>query len=1020
MGRSVYPNKLDSDLELPRVDDNVTEIGGDSINSLRDAIVAIETAVGISPQGNKESLAERVGVAIDSNGNIKASALSSVGLVTLPITNAQISSAAAIQESKLNLDFGTTFLKGRVDSNVTDIAAANVAFNAFVADTLLHFSGNLNRHDGYQIDLDSAIRGATNVETALHTVDNEFVDHRNMPVAAHNASAIFVDSTNFTQISADDVQEALGKLDAVDPGVNDHQDVGHDTAVALNKKAEQGTNGNLVNTTLASTVYQTETALATNILQVMRPNVARVTSNALNLGGLQAGARDKLRIQAGGMDRSVLDVDLNAAPSIIPTSSLDDVVEKINSQAALAANHYPISAYNVDGRLVIAHNIPGEEFTVEILSTVSQSAHAELGFSGLTSTVFNWAGRNHAAYVGGRKITDTKPFLKVRYVHSSGNLDEISPQADDLIQLFNAATSNEARILCNITNHSVTGGDNNGTYYITGFTNSNETMILNTNIPFGTFDIEVPADSVNFNSTGRGQVFDIFLDNILDEDGYDGYGIVTKSRSVEYNTIAGINLVSVSKTFPTSSVQWRVTNNDELQVLRAGEAGTGVTIPSGFVGPLKAFAPDNTNSALFEVTANVSSSTQAATPTAFAGTDNRLYLSSVHYEGNFGANVVNFITDKRQLGTSPETEFTDKLAPASLTDALSDLRNNGVVRGFEVISSTSTTIRLRGGRALVDGNVLDVETQTITIDTFDGDNRLLALDVEGKYRTFGRTEAGFSFAELTAGDSYGDIRGITPILEFGTTLSALAGTFDDRRLLISNIDKRLLDAETSLNNRIDSLESSVGGIQWGFTERLTTEPPGEFAADIQVSSNPGFRSLEEPGFSGNQTTRRFEFFDTSIDAYGLFKPVGMTHINVMAQVEYSDATGTVPFGATGLATVDIGINIITGTGNDGYTENYATVKTIQSTVFPSNFVTEQYVSSIPISTLTLSNNTIFDIVPRIRITGSTNINGGGLGSAPRIKFGKIRVITSSYSVAGSILNQDGTSVPLAATVGNIL
>jgi hypothetical protein len=160
MGKSVYPNTIDSDLELPRVDGNVTEIGGDSINALRDAVIAIENAVGISPQGNKPSLSDRVGVALDANGNIKASALSAVAVVTLPITNSQIGDTAEIVESKLSLDYSTSFLKARIDSAVTDISAANAAFNAFVASTLKHFSGTLNRHDGYQVDLSSSIRGS--------------------------------------------------------------------------------------------------------------------------------------------------------------------------------------------------------------------------------------------------------------------------------------------------------------------------------------------------------------------------------------------------------------------------------------------------------------------------------------------------------------------------------------------------------------------------------------------------------------------------------------------------------------------------------------------------------------------------------------------------------------------------------------------------------------------------------------------------------------------------------------------
>ena len=38
---SNYPSALNTDLELPRIDNNITEIGAEAINSIRDAIFAI-------------------------------------------------------------------------------------------------------------------------------------------------------------------------------------------------------------------------------------------------------------------------------------------------------------------------------------------------------------------------------------------------------------------------------------------------------------------------------------------------------------------------------------------------------------------------------------------------------------------------------------------------------------------------------------------------------------------------------------------------------------------------------------------------------------------------------------------------------------------------------------------------------------------------------------------------------------------------------------------------------------------
>jgi hypothetical protein len=150
---SVFPEQLDTDLEIPRVDNEVSEISGDSINALRDAIFNIQKALGISPQGNKLSLAERVSVSIDSNGNIKTSALEGIGLVTLPITNGQISSTAAIEENKLDLDFSTQSLRNALNSLLTDISALQSSFSSISALFAGHSNGTGDRHDGYDIDI---------------------------------------------------------------------------------------------------------------------------------------------------------------------------------------------------------------------------------------------------------------------------------------------------------------------------------------------------------------------------------------------------------------------------------------------------------------------------------------------------------------------------------------------------------------------------------------------------------------------------------------------------------------------------------------------------------------------------------------------------------------------------------------------------------------------------------------------------------------------------------------------------
>jgi len=155
MGTSNYPEQIDTDVELPRIDDNLTEIGADAINSIRDAIFAIENTVGVSPQGNAASLAARINVALDSNGNIKASALANANVITGPIDNNDVATGAAIAESKLDLDFSTQSLKNSVNSLSVDVAGLQSGIASVQSQFNLHINGLDHFHDGYQIKINA-------------------------------------------------------------------------------------------------------------------------------------------------------------------------------------------------------------------------------------------------------------------------------------------------------------------------------------------------------------------------------------------------------------------------------------------------------------------------------------------------------------------------------------------------------------------------------------------------------------------------------------------------------------------------------------------------------------------------------------------------------------------------------------------------------------------------------------------------------------------------------------------------
>lgn len=239
---TVYPFALDSDEDLIRVDDNITEIGGEAINQLRDAMFAVESELGIQPAGSAGSVANRLSQSLNPDGSIKASALTSIGLVTLPIADGQVASNAGIKEYKLDLDYATSDLHTLILSNTALISSltsfSNEIFsdlNAHIAGATLLSDGGKARHVASHIDLnavpsdardaayswsgledkDGQLRSATHVAEALLQINDDLVAHQNAITDAHVATAVTVDTDDFEEIpqTADTVQKVLDYLD---------------------------------------------------------------------------------------------------------------------------------------------------------------------------------------------------------------------------------------------------------------------------------------------------------------------------------------------------------------------------------------------------------------------------------------------------------------------------------------------------------------------------------------------------------------------------------------------------------------------------------------------------------------------------------------------------------------------------------------------------------------------------------------------------------------------------------------
>jgi len=244
---SKYPNQIDSDVELPVVNDNITEIGAEAINALREAVFNIEQEVGLGGSGSSGTIADRLGVSILPDGTINPSAIISLGLVTLPITNSQISNTAAIPESKLSLDHSTEDLYNNILNINTNLSAATGWISSTGVKLEPHLAGAIYRHTLFQIDVTTnpaqylknkfeSLRDNTNSYTLINDINSELLTHQfsdGSPIGniqnittfngsiypsnyGHTASGIFLDTDRFSTIpqTAQDLQSFAQFVDS--------------------------------------------------------------------------------------------------------------------------------------------------------------------------------------------------------------------------------------------------------------------------------------------------------------------------------------------------------------------------------------------------------------------------------------------------------------------------------------------------------------------------------------------------------------------------------------------------------------------------------------------------------------------------------------------------------------------------------------------------------------------------------------------------------------------------------------
>lgn len=239
---SRYPNQLDGIDNLPTIRDNLTIIGGQVINNLRDSVLSIESALGINPQGTFADLSSRLALIIAADGSLNKQALQNIGGVFGPIRDADIDPNAKIAETKIALNYPTAVLR--------DLIAILDARNAGLIELILsaqasiqeHITRAIGAHRATAISTDvqsSAVKSSTatikinqsNIQLALQELYSGHInfnpginsDQLTLTNSPHQANQVYYDNRN-TELPTNSVQGAIDNLFLKgDDFITDHQ-----------------------------------------------------------------------------------------------------------------------------------------------------------------------------------------------------------------------------------------------------------------------------------------------------------------------------------------------------------------------------------------------------------------------------------------------------------------------------------------------------------------------------------------------------------------------------------------------------------------------------------------------------------------------------------------------------------------------------------------------------------------------------------------------------------------------------
>lgn len=776
---SRYPNNVDTDTDLPMVMDNITEQGSEAINALREAVIAIEAAIGINPQGSQQTLVDRLAEVLNNDGTFKSSALEASGLVALPIDDDDVGSSAAIKESKLDLDVATQVLQNQLTSNDTDITALQTAVDVLIVKLAQHIGGLAYKHSGVDITI-SGLTGQssiTTIEAAANFIYNTFLAHKAATVVGeHNASAITFNPEDTGPITATNVQEAIEQIDtAFVEDRRKHNDAAHSNGISGDGYIFYDGQAAVNDVSLSLSRFQPSSGQ--DILKLGHINAAVVKSNGFNFNNLSASAQSiRFDITVGTATRSITITDLHTAkyPTASNRFALKAVVDKINAAFAALTVHFPLQAYETrDGEIAVQHNIDRSDCSITIKAP-SNSALTALGFQELQDIQIGRI-NNYFAYVDGNQF-DSLVIIKTAQLTigtatSTLNLGVVVDQNG--LGLYTNS-------LIHIYNH--TDANSNGTYSIQNVSVSpGTTVVLSAVVQPGTFNYIIYNDTFNIGVSGNPRSFDCFVDSEL------ATQVSTRLASTVAD-ISGVSIVEVSRGL--SGTSGTLTIEEEggrnyLQLTIDSVAGPKSFFDIGYLGYVKVYV----NNRVDYITTLI---TSLAPPTLRTNTisltdnivnDDLFFLGTSYYDASA---TIEMPINQRNIGLLGTSGLGTEITEGLIATNTKNLYSNGIIRGFDTSIASSTSLTILGGTAYVDGNQISSETTTIsplTVASADGYWNVV-LGREGNTEIFANTSIGYDMSGLIASTRY------TPLTQF-TVLSNIITDITDARRFINNIPSKL-------------------------------------------------------------------------------------------------------------------------------------------------------------------------------------------------------------------------------------